>query len=265
MRNIALIISFNGAHYHGFQIQKNAVTVEGTLYRAARSILGGTPLITGCSRTDAGVHADEFCVCIKTESSIPCGSLLRAFNTNLPCDIAVRYCADMPEDFHAQYSCSSKTYIYRIINSHIKNPFMADTALLFRYPIDADLIDREAKDFIGTHDFASFCASGGTAKTTVRTVYDASAVRDNEMITVSVTGNGFLYNMVRIMVGTLIYISQGKLPAGSIPGIIAAKDRSAAGITVGPQGLYLHKVRYDGWDFPPANAFFTSGGSSWVK
>lgn len=244
MRNLLLTISFDGTAYHGWQVQDNAVTVQQTLQDALEHICSKRDNIVGCSRTDAGVHANMYCCNVRTDSTIDCKKLVGALNAVLPKDIAALDCTEVDYDFHARYDCKSKEYIYKIWNSPNKNPFLYNYSLHYKYPLDAEFLDRQAKAFIGTHKFDSFCAAGSSVEDTERTVMNASVERKGDMVIFRVEANGFLYNMVRIMVGTLIDISRGRLPADSIEGIINAKNRSAAGYTAPAHGLYLHKIHY---------------------
>lgn len=244
MRNLLLTISFDGTAYHGWQVQENAVTVQQTLQDALEHICSKRDNIVGCSRTDAGVHANMYCCNVRTESPIECRKLVGALNAVLPEDIAALDCIEVDYDFHARYDCKSKEYIYRIWNSPNKNPFLYNYSLHYKYPLDAEFLDRQAKAFIGTHKFDSFCAAGSSVEDTERTVMNAAVERDGDTVIFRVEANGFLYNMVRIMVGTLIDISRGKIPADSIDKIIQAENRSAAGYTAPAHGLYLNKINY---------------------
>ncbi len=244
MRNLLLTISFDGTAYHGWQVQENAVTVQQTLQDALEHICSKRDNIVGCSRTDAGVHANMYCCNVRTESPIGCRKLVGALNAVLPEDIAALDCIEVDYDFHARYDCKSKEYIYRIWNSPNKNPFLYNYSLHYKYPLDAEFLDRQAKAFIGTHKFDSFCAAGSSVEDTERTVMNAAVERDGDTVIFRVEANGFLYNMVRIMVGTLIDISRGKIPADSIDKIIQAENRSAAGYTAPAHGLYLNKINY---------------------
>ena len=245
MRNLLLTISYLGTRYHGFQVQDNAITVAQVLQDAMESVMGSRDDIKGCSRTDSGVHAEEFCVSVKTECRIPCENLVKALNVKLPPDVAVKACRQVPEDFHARYNSRGKRYEYRIHNAAYKDAFHYKSVLEHAYPLDEALLNNEAKDFIGTHDFSAFCAAKTSVKDMVRTIYDCGVYRDGEQVTFYVEGDGFLYNMVRIMVGTLLGISAGSIPQGSIPAIIESKNRSRAGATAPAWGLYLCKVFYD--------------------
>lgn len=247
MRNLRLRLCFNGSAYHGWQIQANAVTVQGLVENAISGIFGGHHTVYGCSRTDAGVHANEFFCNFRTEKEIPCEAVVRAMNANLPYDIAVTHCCEMPLDFHSRYSCSSKEYVYRIRNSTVRDPFSVTTAYHYRYPLDETLLDKTAKDYIGTHDFKAFCSSGSSVESTVRTVKNAGVERQNDMVLFTVEADGFLYNMVRIMVGTLLGVNEGKIDSDAVPSILLSKNREKAGITAPPQGLFLNHVKYEGW------------------
>ncbi|MBR3947812.1 MAG: tRNA pseudouridine(38-40) synthase TruA [Clostridia bacterium] len=244
-RNLKLILRYDGSTFHGWQMQDNAITVQECVSEAIERILSKKVTIYGCSRTDSGVHANTFCCNFKTHTDKDCEAIRKGIDAVLPQSIAVLGCEDVPLDFNARFSCKGKEYIYKIWNSNVKNPFLTNYALHYPYYLDAEMLDKEVKSFIGTHDFSAFCAAGATTLSNVRTVTDCSVKREGDLITFSVTGDGFLYNMVRIMVGTAIYIGRGKIPKGSIPDIIKSKDRTKAGITAKPHGLYLNKVYYD--------------------
>ena len=244
MRNLLLTISFDGTAYHGWQVQDNAITIQQTLQDAFEKICSSRDNVIGCSRTDAGVHANMYCCNIRTENPITCEKLVGALNALMPRDIAALDCKEVDYDFHARYDCKSKEYIYKIWNSPNKNPFLYDYSLHYKHRLDEEFLSRQAQDFIGTYDFASFCAAGSSVEDTVRTVMNASVEREGDMVIFRVEADGFLYNMVRIMTGTLIDISRGKIPADSIKQIIAAKNRFAAGYTAPARGLYLNKIHY---------------------
>jgi tRNA pseudouridine38-40 synthase len=245
MRNLLLTLRYDGSAYHGWQVQENAVTVQQTLQDAIEAVFGDRLPVTGCSRTDAGVHAKMFCVNFRTDSALACDRIPYALNAHLPDDIGVYACRQVPDDFHARYSCVSKQYVYVIRNSPFRDPFAVGRAATVRWPLDEDMLHREAQAFCGTHDFAAFAAAGGSVEDTVRTVHEARVRRDGETVCFEVRADGFLYNMVRIMVGTLLDVASGKLPQGSIPEILRSLDRSRAGVTAPPQGLYLQSVQYD--------------------
>ncbi|MBR5233062.1 MAG: tRNA pseudouridine(38-40) synthase TruA [Clostridia bacterium] len=244
MRNLRLWLKYNGTAYHGWQIQENADTVQGQLEEAAEQIFCEKISVNGCSRTDAGVHANEFCCNFRTDKQMPCETVVKALNAKLPLDIVVLRCEEVPLEFHARFDTKSKEYIYKIWNSELRNPFLLDTVFQYIYKLNESELDKAAKDFIGTYDYSAFCASGSSVHDKVRTVFDASVTREGDMIIFKVSGDGFLYNMVRIMVGTLIYINEGKIGKDDIKDIILSLDRNKAGKTVSPEGLYLNKVNY---------------------
>lgn len=248
MRNLLLHIAYNGARYHGYQVQQNAVSVAGTFQPVLEKILGEKVQLKGCSRTDTGVHANDFALSFKTNCRIPCAGLVKALNNDLPPDMAALSCEEREEDFHARYSCTGKRYRYRIRNSEIRSPFEQDLVwVYYKYRIDAEALDAAAKGFLGTYDYRAFASPGGSVEDTVRTIYDFTVTRDGEMVEFSVTGSGFLYNMVRIMVGTLLTAGMGKLPctAEGIREIVLSGDRARAGGRVPACGLYLDKVFYE--------------------
>lgn len=244
MRNLLLTISFDGTAYHGWQVQENAVTVQQTLQDAFEKICSSRDNVVGCSRTDSGVHANMYCCNIRTENPIACDRLVTALNAVMPRDIAALDCREVDFDFHARYDCKSKEYIYKIWNSPNKSPFLYNYTLHYKYPLDAEFLSQQAKDFIGTHDFSAFCAAGSSVEDTVRTVMNASVEREGDMVIFRVEADGFLYNMVRIMTGTLLDIAKGKIPANSIPQIIDSGSRFAAGYTAPARGLYLNNINY---------------------
>lgn len=245
MRNLKVTTAFLGTVYHGFQRQEGGLrTVQGELERAIYKLLGEQVSINGCSRTDAGVHANNFVFSVKLESSIDDRGFQYGMNGVLPPDISILKCEDAADDFHARYNCRGKEYVYLIHNSEIKSPFLADRMYRSWYPIDANKLDRACKAFIGRHDFKAFCAAACDKEVTIREIFDYSVEREGDVVKFTVSGDGFLYNMVRITVGTLLFINDGKLAEDSIAEIIASKDRTRAGKTVPPQGLYLNKVFY---------------------
>ena len=245
MRHLLLTIRYRGTRYHGYQVQQNAVTVAQTVQDAVERIFGERLPIKGCSRTDAGVHANCFALTLRTASVMACDAVVRAMNVHLPSDIAVTGCREVPDAFHPRYDCKGKRYLYRIYNGTVRDPFSADLALFWKYPLDERRMDAAAQGFVGTHDFAAFCSSGSGVQDTVRTVTDASVTRHGDFVIYSVTGNGFLYNMVRIMVGTLLEATRGVYTPADVLHMLEGRDRSAAGPTAPPHGLYLDAVFYD--------------------
>lgn len=245
MRNIKLTLQYDGSAFHGWQFQPNCITVEEELKKAVKHILGEEPKLHSCSRTDTGVHANMFCCNFLTENTRDCEKLMLGLNAVLPETVSVIGCCEVPLGFHSRYDCKGKEYIYKIWNSKQRNPFFNNRALHYPWSIDAEMLNNQAKAFIGTFDFSAFCASGATVKTTVRTVFDCSVKREGDLVTFSVKGDGFLYNMVRIMVGTLLDINEGKIEQNTIKAIIESGERSNAGVTAKPQGLYLNRVYYE--------------------
>ena len=244
MRNLLLEISYDGSRYHGWQVQKNAVTVQEVFQNAVEKLFGERLDIKGCSRTDSGVHANSYFVSFKTDKNIETDKVVMALNTYLPKDIAVRSCREVGEDFHPRYSAVSKEYVYKLYNGKIRDPFLNHYAFHYRYPIDAEYLNTEAKAFLGTHDYRGFCSSRSDVEDTVRTVKNFEVFREGDIVYFKVEADGFLYNMVRIMVGTLLFVSEGKIKRGELASVIESMDRSRAGKTAPPQGLYLNKVNY---------------------
>lgn len=244
MRNLRLRLMYNGAAYHGWQVQNNAVTVQGTIEAVIEKIFGKHLTVYGCSRTDSGVHANEYYCNFRTEKEMSCQQVINALNGNLPSDIAVLDCEEVKDEFHSRFDCVSKQYVYRIWNSPVKNPFELHTAYHYKYRLDETVLDKAAKDYIGTYDFKAFCSAGSSVEDTVRTVKSASVTRNGDFVEFRVEADGFLYNMVRIMVGTLIGINEGKIDKDSIKQIILSGDRLNAGVTAPPQGLFLDRVYY---------------------
>ncbi len=244
MRNFKVTIWYCGSAYHGWQIQNNSLTIQEIFQKCLSDLLDQPTAVNGCSRTDAGVHAREYVLNFTTDSTITCRGIVFGMNSRLPDDIGVKSCEEVPLDFHARFDCKGKEYEYLIHNSEYKNPFYMNTAYRSWYPIDEKKLDRAAKDFIGEHDFKAMCSAECTKDNTMRTIKSFDVHRQGDMVTFTVSGDGFLYNMVRIMVGTLLFINEGKLEQGDIPRIIQSRDRTKAGRTVPPQGLYLNKVFY---------------------
>lgn len=245
LRNLLLTIAYDGSDFHGWQIQKNAFTVQQAFQESLKRIITDEIELKGCSRTDSGVHANTYCISMKTAHTIPCQRLKAALNRFLPMSIAVLDCAEVPLDFHARYSCKSKEYVYKIWNRPERDPFLVGYAYHYRYELDEKMLNTEAKAYIGKHDFTSFCTlDSRRAGDLSRTVKNFSVTREGDMVMMKVEADGFLYNMVRIMVGTLLRIAQGKFEKGSIPGIIKGNDRKLAGPTAPACGLYLNRVEY---------------------
>lgn len=246
MKNIALRLRYDGSRYHGWQVQKNAITVAQTMEEALAKVCGERVKLTGCGRTDAGVHALRYCANFHSDCTVPVDRLPLAVNSRLPDDIAVVDAVEVPDDFNAIGSCVKKEYVYKILNSRIPDPFLADRVCFYPQRLDISLMQAAARAFEGTHDFKAVRSEGTQTKTTVRTVYWCRTEKDGDLITVSICANGFLYNMCRAMVGTMVYASYGKLIPEEIPALLEKRDRRLTGPTMPPQGLYLNRVWYDG-------------------
>lgn len=249
-RNIAVIISYDGSAYHGWQIQSNAVSVQETLRRAASSLFNEDVITIGCGRTDAGVHALKYTALLKTSSRIPTSNIPRGLNALLPNDISVMSAYEVPADFHPTYSCIEKEYTYYIYTSKARNPFLQNRALHHPYGFDLNSAKKAASLFEGTHDFSAMRNIGTETASTVRTVYaceiQASPLSAScgELISIRISASGFLYNMARTIVGTLIDVASGKIPCGDIEAILASGARDNAGATAPPYALYMTNVIY---------------------
>ena len=244
MRNIALRLSYDGSRYHGWQVQKTESSVAETLEGALTKICGHPVKAVGCGRTDAGVHALRYCANFRTDCRIPIDRFPLAVNSRLPDDIAVSAAIEAPESFNAIGSCIKKEYIYKLWNSPVRDPFLEKRACFYPQSLDVERMRRGAEAFVGTHDFKAVRSVGTETKTTVRTVHWCRVETEGPLITVSVCADGFLYNMCRAIVGTLVYASYGKLEPEDIPGLLEKGDRRLTGPTMPPQGLYLNRVWY---------------------
>jgi len=246
VKNIALNIMYDGSRYHGWQVQKSEVTVAGTLESVLTRLCEHPVKVHGCGRTDAGVHAEKYCVNFKTTSNIPDDRLPLAINSLLPPDISVQSAMQVPDEFDANLSCIKKEYTYRIFNSRIRNPFYSGRVHFYPHVLNIDAMRQAAQHFVGTHDFAAVRSVGTETKTTVRTVFWYELEECDDIFELRACANGFLYNMARAMAGTLLYVSEGKISPDDIPALLEQKDRRSTGPTVPPDGLYLTKLWYDG-------------------
>jgi len=244
MRNLKVMTAYRGTNYHGFQRQNNAVTVQEVLERCVSKVLNEKVTVNGCSRTDTGVHANSFCFNVKTQSSIRNIGFVRGVNGELPDDISILSCEDASPEFHARFDCKGKEYIYKIHCSESKNPFATDLMLHYRRKLDLDRLRDASRYFVGTHDFASFCADCSTVSTTVRTIHSFEIESYGDTVIMLVKGDGFLYNMIRIIAGTLLDVNENKISADEIPEIIRSKNRLNAGRTAPAHALYLNRVFY---------------------
>lgn len=250
---ILLKISYLGTNYCGYQVQPNGVSIQQKLNEAARATFGFDCDIVGCSRTDSGVHANAFRAtvakkgCKELPTAIPAERIPYAMSANLPADICVFGAEWVSDDFHARYAVVEKAYLYRMYNRAIRSPFEEDRAAHIPKHLDDDAIARmncAATTFLGTQDFSAYMAQGSKIVDTVRTVTAAEVFRDGDTVIFRVAANGFLYNMVRIMTGTLLAVGQGKLTVEDVIRITASHDRTQAGTTMPACGLYLDRVVY---------------------
>ncbi|HYE81820.1 MAG TPA: tRNA pseudouridine(38-40) synthase TruA [Clostridia bacterium] len=246
MRNIKLIIEYDGTNYCGWQVQENGPSVQAEIEKALKVITGENIRINGSGRTDAGVHARGQVANFTAISSIPQEKFAYALNSLLPRDIVIKDSAEVPMDFHARYSAVGKKYSYLIINSKFPSALLRNYAYHINYceRLDIDRIEKAAEAFIGTYDFSGFMSTGSKIADTVRTIFELSVEKEKDLIRFNYKGNGFLYNMVRIITGTLLYVGIGRIDPESIRDIILSKNRDRAGITVPACGLYLEEVYY---------------------
>ena len=242
MKRLLLTISYDGTDYHGWQIQPNGITVQQVLGESLQKLLGKKTNVTGCSRTDAGVHAKEFCCHLDCEDNIPHDAFLKGLNSYLPGDISVKSVKDVVDDFHARYSAKGKEYIYYINNSREKDPFLSRYSWQIERPLSLEKMNEFCQRIVGKHDFYAFSSSGRTVEDTVRTVTSCYVDSNGNMIELHISADGFLYNMVRIITGTAVEYSDGKI--GDVEEIFTTRRRDLAGITAPPQGLFLNKVFY---------------------
>lgn len=241
-------IKYLGTSFHGFQVQPDKRTVQGELSHALAEAFGGEWRVTGCSRTDAGVHANEFVLKLECDTAtVPSDKLSVAIARFLPNDLSLYYAEECSDEFHPRYDVRSKEYLYRIRNDKVYDPFDFERAWFVPRLIDDAAISKmksAAKHFIGSHDFASFMSDGSEVEDTVRTVFSLDIEKIGSLIEIKISADGFLYNMVRIIVGTLIEVAFDRIAPSEISKIIYAKNRSLAGPTAPPFGLYLNKVIY---------------------
>lgn len=244
MKRVLLEVAYEGTNYCGWQIQPNKITVEGVLNDALSKLLGQEIKVIGASRTDSGVHAMGNVAVFDTDSPIPGEKFSYALNQRLPEDIVVRGSREVSLDFHPRKCVSEKTYEYRILNATFPIPTLRNTTLFHHYPLDTSKMQQAANYLVGEHDFKSFCSIKTQTETTIRTIHAITVEKNQEIITIRVTGNGFLYNMVRIIAGTLLNVGSGLLSPESIPEILASLDRENAGPTAPAKGLTLVKINY---------------------
>ena len=244
MRNIKLLIEYDGKDFNGWQKQPTKLNIQGEIERAIKEITGEDVDLTASGRTDAGVHALGQVANFKTNTSIPIEKIPIALNTKLKRSIRILSAEEVDERFHSRYNCKKKTYRYIINNSDNGTAIYRNLEYNYSQKLDIDKMNEAAKYFLGEHDFKGFKASGTSSKSSVRTIYNAKVYKEETRVIVELTGNGFLYNMVRIISGTLIDVGIGKIKPEEIEEIIRSGEREMAGKTLPPQGLYLVKVEY---------------------
>lgn len=243
---VLLVVAYDGTEYCGWQVQDGQRTVEGVLNRAITELTGEETNVIGASRTDSGVHAMGNLAVFDTDSRIPAEKFAPAINRGLPEDVRIRYSTEVPADFHPRHCESVKTYEYRVYNSKTENPLVRRYTYFVRHGISLERMRSAAEFLIGEHDFKSFCSVDTQAKSTVRTVYSIDIEKTEDIITFRIRGNGFLYNMIRIIVGTLLLVGQGLREPEEVKTMLNACDRTKAGPTAPPQGLMLKSIEIDG-------------------
>lgn len=244
MKRVKMVVAYDGTNYCGWQVQPNGITIEEVLNRNLSSLLGEKIEVMGASRTDSGVHSLGNVAVFDTDTRMPADKIAFALNQRLPEDIVVQGSCEVPSDWHPRYQESTKTYEYRILNRTFRMPTRRLDTYFYHYPLAVEQMSEAASYLVGTHEFASFCAANAQVKSTVRTIYSCTAQKENDIITIRVTGNGFLYNMVRIIAGTLIEVGAGKRRPEEIKDILAAENRDAAGPTAPAQGLTMMGIEY---------------------
>lgn len=244
MQTLSMRIQYDGSGYHGWQRQSRMKSVQQTLERTLSKVFNQTIEIDGSGRTDAGVHALGQCISFKVNLTMPIENVKFVVNRRLPKDVYVESVTLQPDDFHARYCAIGKTYVYKIYTDQARNPFLDKYAFHIDHALDVTAIREAMRRFIGTYDFKTFMASGSSTENTVRTIYRFDLEVSENTFEFTITGNGFLYNMVRIIIGSLIHVGTGKINASDIPSIIASGDRNRAKYTVPAHGLYLKNVYY---------------------
>lgn len=245
MKRVKLVVAYDGANYHGWQVQDNGITIEEVLNRTISELVQEDIKVIGASRTDAGVHACGNVAVFDTESRIPGDKFSFALNQRLPEDIRIQESCEVDADFHPRYADTVKTYEYNILNRRFELPTKRLYAAFCYYPMDIERMNQAAAYLVGEHDFKSFCSAGAQVQTTVRTIYAVNVTKEDDMVHIRITGNGFLYNMVRIIAGTLMQVGTGLMEPEQVKEILEARDRSKAGPTAVAKGLTLVEIRYE--------------------
>lgn len=242
---VKLVVAYDGTDYCGWQVQPNGITVEEVLNRELSRLLKEEITVTGASRTDSGVHSLGNVAVFDTDTRMPAEKISYALNQRLPEDIVVQDSCEVPADFHPRFAASRKTYEYKILNRKFPMPTLRRDTLFYCHPLDEERMRQGAQFLVGTHDFTSFSSVKAQTNTFVRTVYELTVERtEDDIIHIRITGNGFLYNMVRIIAGTLLLVGAGKLEPEDVGRILAAKDRGAAGPTAPAHGLTMIGITY---------------------
>ena len=244
MKRVKLTVAYDGTNYCGWQVQPNGITIESELNKHLSELLKEEIHVIGASRTDAGVHAKGNVAVFDTSARMPAEKISYALNTRLPEDIRIQESCEVAADFHPRFRKTVKTYEYKICNRRFPDPCTRLYSLFYYWDLDTEKMRQAAQYLVGTHDFTSFCTNKPEVTDRVRTIYSLDVLQDGEMITIRVCGNGFLYNMVRIITGTLLRVGSGMIKPEEIPEILDAKDRSRAGETARPHGLTLVKIEY---------------------
>ncbi len=245
MKRVKLVVAYDGTNYHGWQVQDNGITIEEVLNRTISELVQEDIKVIGASRTDAGVHACGNVAVFDTESRIPGDKFSFALNQRLPEDIRIQESCEVDADFHPRYADTVKTYEYNILNRRFELPSKRLYAAFCYYPMDIERMNQAAAYLVGEHDFKSFCSAGAQVQTTVRTIYAVNVTKEDDMVHIRITGNGFLYNMVRIIAGTLMQVGIGLMEPERVKEILEARDRSKAGPTAVAKGLALVEIRYE--------------------
>lgn len=244
MKRVKLTVAYDGTNYCGWQVQPNGITIESELNKHLSELLKEEIHVIGASRTDAGVHAKGNVAVFDTSARMPAEKISYALNTRLPEDIRIQESCEVAADFHPRFRKTVKTYEYKICNRRFPDPCTRLYSLFYYWDLDTEKMRQAAQHLVGTHDFTSFCTNKPEVTDRMRTIYSLDVLQDGEMITIRVCGNGFLYNMVRIITGTLLRVGSGMIKPEEIPAILDAKDRSRAGETARPHGLTLVKIEY---------------------
>lgn len=245
MKRVKLVVAYDGTNYHGWQVQDNGITIEEVLNRTISELVQEDIKVIGASRTDAGVHACGNVAVFDTESRIPGDKFSFALNQRLPEDVRIQESCEVDADFHPRYADTVKTYEYNILNRRFELPSKRLYAAFCYYPMDIERMNQAAAYLVGEHDFKSFCSAGAQVQTTVRTIYAVNVTKEDDMVHIRITGNGFLYNMVRIIAGTLMQVGTGLMEPEQVKEILEARDRSKAGPTAVAKGLTLVEIRYE--------------------